>query len=203
MKNYDRKKTPTKSTTRRRRRSTRKLANVLSILLVVTSVLYLGLRVGCARFAYPITPSIEDTVLEDCGDYKEFQPKYTYEELVIVANTLEGEAGGLSREEMRLVAWCICNRVDTGLWGDTIADVVTTDQFCAYDPERLLGSKISGWPGQLSRREVSQMLLEVSKEVLDEWSVGNEADILEPYATTADYLYFYGDGKHNWYREVY
>lgn len=115
-----------------------------------------------------------------------FEPKYTYEELVIVANTIEGEAGGLSREEMRLVAWCICNRVDTGLWGDTITAVVTPNQFHGYSSS-----------GRTNREDV----VDVAKDVLDEWSAGKPADILEPYTSSSKYLYFYGDGSHNWFRE--
>lgn len=128
---------------------------------------------------------------------------YTPEELIIVANTIEGEAGGLSEEEMKLVAWCICNRVDSGKWGSTISEVVTPQQFHGYNPDRVLGSKIASWPGQPSTEEVSAYLIQVAREVLDDWSLGRSAAVLEPYASTSTYLYFYGDGEHNWFREVY
>ena len=104
----------------------------------------------------------------------------------MVAQTLYGEARGCSREEQRLVVWCICNRVDNGYWGDTVADVVTYPyQFSGY------GATYPVWPE----------LEAVAKEVLDEWNDGREADILEPYATTRGYLYFNGDGTHNWFRD--
>lgn len=84
------------------------------------------------------------------------------------------------------MVWCICNRVDSGYWGDTVADVITYPyQFAGY------GATHPVWPE----------LEAVAKEVLDEWNAGHEADILEPYAKTSKYLYFNGDGKHNWYRE--
>ena len=117
-----------------------------------------------------------------------YTPKYTQEELWIVANTIEGEARGVSTQEMRLVAWCICNRVDNGAWGSTIKEVVTPGQFHGYNPNR----------------EVSHSIyIDVAQDVLDAWSVGAEPDTLEPFAHTEDYLYFKGDGKHNWFREVY
>lgn len=117
-----------------------------------------------------------------------YTPKYTQEELWMVANTIEGEARGVSAQEMRLVAWCICNRVDNGAWGSTIKEVVTPGQFHGYNPNR----------------EVSHSLyMEVAQDVLDEWSVGNNPDIMEPFAPTDGYVYFSGDGKHNWFREEY
>lgn len=112
---------------------------------------------------------------------------FTPEEAWMVAQTIYGEAGVCSYEECRLVAWCICNRVDSGIWGGTISDVVNPGQFHGYNPNR----------------EIADEYLAIAWEVLTEWSMGEEADILEPYATTSGYLYFYGDGSHNWFREVY
>lgn len=106
---------------------------------------------------------------------------------MMVAQTIYGEANICSDEEKRLVAWCICNRVDAGYWGVSISDIVTVSQFHGYDPEQ----------------EVSDEILQIAEDVLTEWSNGEEADILEPYATTSEYLYFSGDGWHNWFREIY
>lgn len=129
--------------------------------------------------------------------------RYTYDELLMVANTIEGEAGGLSEDEMRLVAWCICNRVDEGIWGDSITEVLSTGQFYAYVPERPLGTKIAKWDTEHDANWHAIHLMTIAQAVLDEWSNGEQADIVEPYAITPDYLYFYGDGEHNWYREVF
>ena len=112
--------------------------------------------------------------------------RYTEEEVRLVAQTLYGEARGCSRAEQRLVVWCICNRVDKGSWGNSIEDVVKYPyQFVGY------GATHPVWPE----------LEAVAREVLEEWNGGGEADILEPYAKTSKYLYFNGDGKHNWYSE--
>lgn len=111
--------------------------------------------------------------------------RFTPEEVRIVAQTVFGESSVCSREEQRLVAWCICNRVDAGLWGDTITDVVNPTQFNGYDPEC----------------DVPEEYLDIAREVLEEWSSGQPADVCPPYADSPDYLYFYGDGYHNWFRK--
>ena len=115
-------------------------------------------------------------------------PLYSQEEVARVAKTIYGEARGCSEAEKRLVAWCILNRVDDGTWGDTIEDVVTyPNAFHGYD---------ESWPEDGE-------CIEVAQDVLAEWKTGGEADVLEPYATTSEYLYFGGDGEHNWFREEY
>lgn len=115
-------------------------------------------------------------------------PLYSQEEVALVAKTIYGEARGCSEAEKRLVAWCICNRVDNGYWGNTVEEVVTY-------PGAFYGYK-EGNP-------MDESCVEVAQDVLTEWRSGKEADVLEPYATTSKYLYFGGDGQHNWFREEY
>ena len=131
------------------------------------------------------TPAEETPATEYPYAYVEL--RFTPEEALMVAQTIYGEAGVCSYEERRLVAWCICNRVDSGIWGDTISEVVNPGQFHGYDPDC----------------EVADEYLAIAWEVLTEWSMEEEADILEPYAPTPEYLYFRGDGRHNWFREEY
>ena len=112
--------------------------------------------------------------------------RYTEEEVRLVAQMLYGEARGCNKDELRLVVWCVCNRVDKGTWGNTVEDVIKYPyQFMGY------GATHPVWPE----------LEAVAREVLEEWNDGGEADILEPYAKTSKYLFFRGDGKHNWYKE--
>ena len=127
----------------------------------------------------PVQPSAQPSAQQQSA------PPYTPEEVRIVAQTVFGESSVCSRAEQRLVAWCICNRVDTGFWGDTITDVVTPTQFNGYDPEC----------------DVPEEYLDIAREVLEEWASGQPADVCPPYADSSDYLYFYGDGYHNWFRK--
>lgn len=130
----------------------------------------------------------EMNIHEDVGICETPQELYTEEEVDLIAKTVYGEARGCSYAEKRLVAWCICNRVDTGIWGSTIEEIVTyPGAFHGYNEDR----------------EPDGSCVKVAQEVLTEWRNGEQADILEPYATTNEYLYFGGDGEHNWFREEY
>ena len=84
-----------------------------------------------------------------------------------------------------LVVWCICNRVD--LNDSSITEEVTPNMFHGY----------------IDTNPVIDEIKEMVIEVLDAWSAGEEALVYPPYATTPDYLYFGGDGQHNWFREEY
>ena len=112
--------------------------------------------------------------------------KYSSYEISLVAKTVWGEARGCSRDEQKLVVWCICNRADARK--QSVEEVVTaTNQFVGYDHDHPVESEI----------------VEVVEEVLQAWACNEEALILPPYATTSNYQYFSGDGKHNWFREEY
>lgn len=112
--------------------------------------------------------------------------KYSSREVTLVAQTLWGEARGCSRDEQKLVAWCICNRANAR--EQSIEEVVTAPhQFAGFNPEH----------------PVDAELVAVAEEVLQAWSRNEEALILPPYANTSDYQFFYGDGEHNWFREEY
>lgn len=112
--------------------------------------------------------------------------KYSSHEVTLVAKTVWGEARGCSREEQMLVVWCICNRADAR--DQSIEEVVTA-------PHQFAGYRESN--------PVEEPILEVVREVLEAWSRGEEALVLEPYATTSNYQFFTGDGYHNWFREEY
>ena len=135
-------------------------------------------------------PSPMPTMSVESEPEPEFEPevvaKYSSYEVTLVCQTVYGEARGCSREEQMLVAWCICNRADSN--GASIEQVVTAPrQFHGYNPEN----------------PVTDEIRSVVLEVLDAWSRGQKALVYEPYATTSEYMYFSGDGAHNWFREEY
>lgn len=108
----------------------------------------------------------------------------------MVAQTVWGEIRGGTKDEWRLVIWCICNRVDSQHNDfknqNTIEAVVSAyRQFHGYSPTN----------------PIDEDIMEVVLEELYKWSAGEEAPIIEPYATTSEYLFFCGDGVHNWFRE--
>lgn len=114
----------------------------------------------------------------------EFTPTLESTEVTLICQTVYGEAKGCSREEQMLVAWCICNRADAT--GASIEQVVTAPgQFHGYSSEH----------------PVTDEIRSVVVEVLEAWHNGQEALVLPPFATDPDYLYFYGDGSHNYFRK--
>lgn len=110
--------------------------------------------------------------------------KYSARDVELLAKTVWGEARGCSRDEQKLVVWCICNRADAR--GQSLEEVVTAKrQFHGYDEDN----------------PVSDSIVALVEEVLQAWERGEAALVLAPYATTSDYQYFRGDGTHNWFRE--
>lgn len=132
-------------------------------------------------------PSVQPAPVEttDAPCPTEVVAKYSSAEVTIVCQTVWGEAGGCSPEEQALVAWCICNWVDHE--GTSITDVVTRNRFHGFDEDN----------------PVTPEIYEVVVGVLEAWARGEEALVYPPYATTPDYLFFGGDGVHNWFREEY
>ena len=107
----------------------------------------------------------------------------------LIAKTIYGEARGItSSMERAAVAWCILNRVDGTGWPDTIAEVVTQPgAFAGYSPSN----------------PATDEFMTLARDVLVRWEEekrqGGEAGRVLP----ADYTYFSGDGKHNYFRNKY
>lgn len=200
---------------RRRERALRRRCLGLAKLL-----LGIGLVVVCALFVFPQLQRSESPVEAVLIEVEEPEPmfvplampitprpavptttpepepepivelRYQEHEAQMVAQTVWGEIRGGTKDEWRLVVWCICNRVDSQYNGfknqNTIEKVVTArNQFHGYS----------------STNPIDEDIMEVVLEELYKWSAGEEAPIIEPYATTSEYLFFYGDGVHNWFRE--
>ena len=193
MRRYVPKRILTKSTTRRRSKLTRILVSGSATLLLASCASWNGPEQDFAPSVSPTLPLTDESQnVEPVSFDEESEPinlsepvaKYTSEEITLVCQTVYGEARGCSKEEQQLVVWCICNRADYS--GTSIEQVVTANrQFHGYAPEN----------------PVTEEIFENVTEVLEAWSRNEEALVYEPYATTTEYRYFYGDGRHNWYRE--
>lgn len=107
-------------------------------------------------------------------------------DMCLVAQTLWGEARGMSTYEQSLVAWCIMNRVDSPQFPNTIEEVIKqSGQFHGYSPN---------YP-------IDAHLFDVAQDVICRWkyepiALGNIGRTLPK-----DYLYFYGKDGHNKYRK--
>lgn len=193
MRRYVPKRILTKSTTRRKSKLTRILVSGSAILLLASCASWNGPEQDFVPSVSPTLPLTDESQSVELVSFaEESEPinlsepvaKYTSEEITLVCQTVYGEARGCSKEEQQLVVWCICNRADYS--GTSIEQVVTANrQFHGYDPEN----------------PVTEEIFENVTEVLEAWSRNEEALVYEPYATTTEYRYFSGDGRHNWYRE--
>ena len=191
MRTYTQKTTRTRLITRRMSRLTLVLVSVSATLLLGSSLLLIGQEQDSAPIVSQTSPSMVESQEPIKIDEKntatpEVVAKYSSYEVTLVAKTVWGEARGCSRDEQKLVVWCICNRADAR--NQSVEEVVTaTNQFVGYDHDH----------------PVEPEIVELVEEVLQAWSCNEEALILPPYATTSNYQYFSGDGKHNWFREEY
>lgn len=103
---------------------------------------------------------------------------------ILIAKTLWGEARGCSRIEQEAVVWCILNRVDDPRWGDTVESVVTQkNQFQGYS----------------RKNPVKDNLVAVARDVLERHKLEKETGVVSGRVLPAEYCFFVGDGKHNWF----
>ena len=106
--------------------------------------------------------------------------------MVTLYRMVWGEGRGVSRNEQKLIVWTVLNRLDSGRYGRSIRAVVTArGQFVGYR----------------SRHPVTDPIRNVVIAVLEAWDRGEQAKVYPPFARTPNYLYFHGDGRHNWFRD--
>ena len=127
----------------------------------------------------------EDYIID--MEEKEPAPLFSDEDAVILAKIMYCECGGIpSDTEKACLAWTVLNRVDAG-YGDTIAFVATAPlQF---------GYKV-GTP-------VREDLLSLSYDVLGRWAKERSGETEVGRVLPKDYLWYNGDGAHNYFRNAY
>jgi len=114
--------------------------------------------------------------------------RWTYQDVTTLSRMVWGEGRGVSRNEQKLIVWTVLNRLDNGRYGNSIRQIVTArGQFVGYH---------SGFP-------VTDAIQEVVIYVLEAWDRGEDAKVYPPFARDSNYLYFRGDGRHNWFRARY
>ncbi len=114
---------------------------------------------------------------------------YSEEEIEAIAKTVYGEALVTGSDtEMAAVAWCILNRVDSPSFPNSIIGVVTAKcQFHGYRGDN----------------PVPEHIKELVKDVLTRWTAEKNSDGDVGRVLPADYLYFWGDGRHNHFTTEY
>lgn len=113
---------------------------------------------------------------------------YTDEDVITMAKVMYREARGVgSITQIACVGWVACNRVDAGAFGDTITEVLTAPGQFAWIPDT----------------PVEEWLVEIAEDVLQKWSIEKSTGEYCGRVLPAEYLYFHGDGKVNWFRIEY
>ena len=112
---------------------------------------------------------------------------WTEEEVTVLAKMLWGEARGVpSDTEKAACVWCVLNRVDQGM--GTIVEVVTAPyQFVGYQEDH----------------PVDPDLKELCEDVLERWYREKSGETDVGRVLPSDYLFFTGDGEHNYFRNAY
>ena len=98
-----------------------------------------------------------------------------------------GEARGLADYEIAATCWCVLNRHDHGGYGDTVQDVVSAPgQFAGYSESN----------------PVTDELAAIARDVLTRHHAEQQGETV-PREIGPKYLWFSGDGVHNYFRAEY
>ncbi|MCM1330852.1 MAG: hypothetical protein NC253_15635 [Ruminococcus sp.] len=144
-----------------------------------------------------ITAEVKDVLSADMTGYAspdihtlQSSPSRTYteREITMLAKTVWREAGACEPSEQRLIVWTVFQRIDSTAHDfedmNTVSETLTAGGQFAYDPDA----------------PVYEDILALCREEAEKWTDGQPPPTLEPYAPTAPYLFYTGDGEHNWFR---
>lgn len=115
-------------------------------------------------------------------------PDYTPSEADVTAlsRMAYGEARGLADYEIAACMWCVMNRIDAG-YGDTVQDVVSAPgQFAGYS----------------ENNPVDDHIAEIARDVLTRHHAEQQGETV-PREIGSEYVYFSGNGVHNYFRAEY
>ncbi len=112
---------------------------------------------------------------------------YTDADAAIIAKILYSECGSIQSDtEKACVAWVVLNRVDAG-YGETIEIVGTApSQF-----------------GYMANTPIKDNLIDLSYDVLARWAKERNGETDVGRVLPKDYLWYSGDGAHNYFRNAY
>lgn len=111
---------------------------------------------------------------------------YTNQDAIDIAKVLYHECRGIpSKTEKACVAWVILNRVD--YYNSTVYSVVREPYQFAFYPNAPVWNE----------------LYELAQDVLNRWSREKNGETNVGRVLPKEYLYFVGDGRHNYFRNKY
>lgn len=104
------------------------------------------------------------------------------DEIEMLAKMVYGEALVTNSDtEMSACAWVVLNRLDSGRFGGSVSDVITAPcQFFGYSADN----------------PIDERVLALCEDVVERW-IDEKFGVSCGRTLPADYLYFWGDGRHN------
>lgn len=165
---------------------------------VITTLMNCVIEEVPAKTFEPVVMESEPVVEQD-AEIVEYPKLYTEDDVIAMAKLLYGEARGVrdlyiwdgrvrsSEYQKACVIWCVLNRYDAG-WGNSIVEVVSAyKQFHGYDEEH----------------PVEEDLVILAYDVLERWNREQHGETEVGRVLPAEYIYFYGDMKNNYFLEEY
>ena len=129
------------------------------------------------------TTSTESVVVENTAVRGKY---YTEQDVIDIAKVLYRECGCLpSKTEQACVAWTILNRVD--YYKKSIYEIVRAPYQYTYR----------------ANSPVKADLYELAWDVLERWSREKDGEAYVGRVLPRDYMWFWGDGRHNHFRNAY
>ena len=107
--------------------------------------------------------------------------------LVAMSQMALGEAGGLCHTEIAGTVWCVLNRYDGGYANSIFTIIAAPGQYHGYSPNKAIRDDI----------------YVLCKDVIARWVAEKEGVENVGRVLPMGYYWFYGDGKHNYFRNVY
>lgn len=112
---------------------------------------------------------------------------FSESDVIMIAKVMWGEARGIASDtEVACIGWTILNRVDAG-YASTIKEVITAPGQFYYSNSFLLETRFYN----------------LAKDVLTRWGLEKLGYTNVGRVLPNNYLWYYGDGQHNWFRNKY
>lgn len=134
-------------------------------------------------------PTLSDVDMTDIENrFKTYAPYDDYNKVVKALSQMAlGEAGGCGKTEIAATIWCVLNRFDGGYSNSIFTVVAAPDQYHGYSPNN----------------KIRQDIYEITCDVIARWVAEKEGKENVGRVLPQGYYWFYGDGKHNHFRNQY
>ena len=139
------------------------------------------------NFIYdPTLVHIDTTNIE--SRFKVFAPYDDYNKVVKALSQMAlGDAGGCGKTEIAATIWCVLHRYDAGYSNSIFTVVAAPGQYHGYNPNN----------------KIRQDIYEITCDVIARWVAEKEGQEDVGRVLPLGYNWFYGDGKHNHFRNQY